>query len=102
MGFINRFVEHDKLKVIVVASEQDIPKEQKEEYKSRKGKLVGKTIKVGSEPGEVLDVFAKRLKAPEVLKAIADNRDHLLATFAASGAQTSAVCAPCSSIMSAW
>lgn len=85
MGFINRFVEHDKLKVIVVASEQDIPKEQKKEYESRKEKLVGKTIKVGSEPGEVLDVFTKLLKAPEVLKAIADRRDHLLATFAASG-----------------
>lgn len=85
MGFINRFVEHDKLRVIVIASEKDIPDEQQEEYKERKEKLVGKTIKVGSEPGEVLDVFAKRLKLPAVLKAITDNRDRLLATFAASG-----------------
>lgn len=85
MGFINRFVEHDKLRVIVIASEKDIPDEQQEEYKERKEKLVGKTIKVGSEPGEVLDVFAKRLKLPSVLRAITDNRDRLLATFAASG-----------------
>lgn len=85
MGFINRFVEHDKLRVVVVASENDIPDEQQEEYKKRKEKLVGKTIKVGSEPGEVLDVFAKRLKLPGVLRAITDNRDRLLATFAASG-----------------
>lgn len=85
MGFINRFVEHDKLKVIVVASEDDIPKGQKEEYKARKEKLVGKSIKVGSDPGEVLGVFTKRLKAAEVLKAISDNRDRLLATFSASG-----------------
>lgn len=85
MGFINRFVEHDKLKVIVVASEDDIPEAQREEYKGRKEKLVGKTIKVGSDPGEVLDVFTERLKSPEVLKAIADHREQLLATFAASG-----------------
>ncbi|APZ97418.1 hypothetical protein BWQ93_02115 [Sphingopyxis sp. QXT-31] len=85
MGFINRFVEHDKLRVIVVASEDDIPEGQKEEYKGRKEKLVGKTIKVGSDPGEVLDVFTKRLKTPAVLKAIADNRERLLTTFAASG-----------------
>lgn len=85
MGFINRFVEHDKLKVIVVASEGDIPPDQKNEYKARKEKLVGKTIKVGSDPGEVLDVFTKRLKVEEVLKAIATNRDRLLATFRASG-----------------
>lgn len=85
MGFINRFVEHDKLKVIVVASEDDIPKAQREEYKRRKEKLVGKTIKVGSDPGEVLDVFSKRLKSSEVLKAISGHRQQLLATFAASG-----------------
>ena len=85
MGFINRFVEHDKLRVIVIASEDDIPEGQKEEYKGRKEKLVGKTIKVGSDPGEVLDVFRRRLRTPEVLKAIVDNRDRLLTTFAASG-----------------
>lgn len=85
MGFINGFVERDKLRVIVVASEADIDEKQKEEYKRRKEKLVGKTIKVGSDPGQVLDVFSRRLQTPEVLKAIADNREQLLATFSASG-----------------
>ena len=85
MGFINRFVEHDKLKVIVVASEKDIPEAQQDEYNGRKEKLIGKTIKVGSEPSEVLDFFTKQLKMTEVLRAITDNRDRLLATFAASG-----------------
>jgi len=85
MGFINRFVKHDKLRVIVVASENDIPEGQREEYKGRKEKLVGKTIKVGSDPAEVLDVFTKRMKTSAVLKAIADNRERLLTTFAASG-----------------
>lgn len=85
MGFINRFVEHDKLKVIVVASEDDIPEDQKKEYHSRKEKLIGKTIKVGSDPGEVLDAFANQLNSVEVLKTLEDNRDRLLATFAASG-----------------
>lgn len=85
MGYINRFVEHDKLKVIVIASEQDIPNEQQEDYRTRKEKLFGKTIKVGSDPGEVLDVFTGIIRHPKALEAIVDNRDKLLATFMASG-----------------
>lgn len=84
MGFINRFVEQDMLKVIVIANEGDIPEDQKEEYKRRKEKLIGKTVKVETDAGEVLDIFAKRLKMPEVHKALAANREPLLATFAAS------------------
>lgn len=85
MGFINRFVEHNKIKVIVVASEADIPQDQQEEYRKRKEKLVGKTIKVRSDPGSVLDFFVKRLKCAPVLNAIKARRSELLATFEASG-----------------
>lgn len=84
MGFINRFVERDMLKVIVIANEGDIPEDQKEEYKRRKEKLIGKTVRVETDAGEVLDIFAKRLKMPEVHEALAANREPLLATFAAS------------------
>lgn len=85
MGFINQFVEHDKVKVIVIASEDDIPEAQKEEYKNRKEKLIGKTVKVGSEPSEVLDVFTTKLTNPEALVAVGESHEKLLATFAASG-----------------
>jgi hypothetical protein len=83
MGFINRFVEQDKLKVIVVASEDDIPVAQLEDYKARKEKLIGKTIRVGSEPGVVLDAFSAELAMPEAKAAIVANRDAVLTIFTA-------------------
>ena len=85
MGFINRFVEQDKVKVIVVASEDDIDAKQKDEYLSRKEKLIGKTIRVGSDPGVVLDTFIADLAEPEARAAIMANRDTVLATFNACG-----------------
>lgn len=81
MGFINRFVEQDKLKVIVVASEEDIDPAQKKEYERRKEKLIGKTIRVGSDAGIVLDAFTSVLVSTEAKAAITANRDDALATF---------------------
>lgn len=82
MGFINRFVEQDKLKVVVVASEADIRSTELDEYKLRKEKLVGKTIRVGSDAGSVLDKFAASLTSAEA--TIARYREAVLATFNAS------------------
>ena len=85
MGFINRFVEQDRLKVLVVASEADIDPEQASEYRSRKEKLIGKTVRVGSEPAEVLDHFTKALGSAEAKVAIEANREAVLQTFGAAG-----------------
>jgi hypothetical protein len=85
MGFINRFVERDKAKVIVVASKEDIDATQIAEYRRRKEKLIGKTIRVGSDAGAVLDAFTASVKNAEARAAIAANRDAALATFMACG-----------------
>lgn len=83
MGYINRYVEHSKVRVIVVASEADIPEGQREEYKRRKEKLVGKTVRVGSDTTSVLDALVGQLRLSEAKSAIAINREKLLTTFAA-------------------
>jgi len=46
MGFINNFVEHEGLKVIILASEADIEEKERAAYRRRKEKLVGKTLEV--------------------------------------------------------
>jgi hypothetical protein len=84
MGYINRYVEHHKLKVVVVASEEDIPEGQIEEYKKRKEKLIGKTIRVGSDPSVVLDIFVAKLTSAESIAVIQKQREKLLITFKAS------------------
>ena len=85
MGFINRFVEQNKLKVVVVASEADIRPTELDEYNLRKEKLVGKTIRVGSDAGSVLDMFAASLTSAAAKTTIANHREAVLTTFNAFG-----------------
>lgn len=61
LGEINTYVEHEKLKVIIVASEGDVPKSQRSEYLRRKEKVVGKTLAVRSDAGSVYDHFVDHM-----------------------------------------
>jgi hypothetical protein len=85
MGFINQFVEHRKMHVIVVASEEDVPPGQLEEYKRRKEKVIGKTIRVGSDPAEVIVKFAKTLKFQTLKNVVANHTAKILTTISANG-----------------
>lgn len=84
MGFINSYVEHEGLKVIIIASEKDIPEEQKKEYQRRKEKLVGKTLQIFTDARLVLDRFCGELTDVSVREAICDAKEVLLRTFDAS------------------
>lgn len=86
MGFINAFVEHEHLKAIVIASENDIPPEQQESFKRRKEKLIGKTLRVSSDPPSVYDVLTARMKSDAASSAAQSHKDEILRVFVASGA----------------
>ncbi|MER2906825.1 P-loop NTPase fold protein [Morganella morganii] len=79
LGFINSFVEHEKLKVIILANEEEIS--GKEGYERQKEKLVGKTIQVKADPSEVLDKLTARLRTNLVCEVVTRERTALLATF---------------------
>ncbi|SEP32445.1 P-loop NTPase fold protein [Pseudomonas sp. ok266] len=79
LGFINSFVEHEKLKVIILANEEEIS--GKEDYERQKEKLVGKTIQVKADPSEVLDKLTARLRTHLVREVVTHERTALLATF---------------------
>jgi len=87
MGFINAYVEHEGLKVIVIASEDDIPEEQKKDYIRKKEKLVGKTLRVTSEPELVLHSLVTKLTNQAVIDTINRETGPLLRTFNASKRQ---------------
>ncbi len=87
MGFINSFVEHEGLKVIVIANEIDIPEDQKLDYARKKEKLIGKTLSVASDPQMVLDSFLTKLTNPKVVSIAHQETAALLRTFIASGKQ---------------
>ncbi len=84
MGFINTLVEHEKLKVIILANESEIPKAQRDDYDRQKEKLVGKTIEVKADPAEVLDKLTGELKPSIAKDIISAEKAALLTTFNAS------------------
>lgn len=79
MGFLNSLVEHENLKVIILANEQEIP--DKDVYERQKEKLVGKTITVQADPSEVLEKLRNELKTEIVREVVDRDKAALLATF---------------------
>ncbi|WP_397452103.1 P-loop NTPase fold protein [Pseudomonas sp. NA-150] len=85
LGFINTFVEHEGLKVIILVNEADIPSDQRAVYDRQKEKLVGKTLEVKSDPEEVLLKLSERFSLEPVKQTVAREKSSLLDTFCASG-----------------
>ena len=58
LGYINRFVEHNKIKTIIICNESEIDKEN-EKYKRIKEKLIGFTYRYEPSIEEVIQNFIK-------------------------------------------
>jgi len=61
LGYINYFVEHQDYKVIIIANEEELDKNNKE-YKGIKEKLIGKTFELTSNVEIACDSFINSLK----------------------------------------
>ncbi|WNY89206.1 P-loop NTPase fold protein [Leclercia adecarboxylata] len=85
LGYINSFVEHDGCKVLIVASEDDIPEEQKRTYYLKKEKVIGKTISLIPAIDEVIDYFCEGLKSQVAKKVIAKNKNTIISIIYNSG-----------------
>jgi len=83
LGFINGFVEHRRVKAILLASEDDIS--DVEDYRRRKEKLVGHTLRISSTSEGVITQFAQALTNPEARNAAEATLPKLTASFAAAG-----------------
>jgi hypothetical protein len=60
LGYINLFVEHEGLKVIILANEEQIlklPENEKSRYADIKEKLIGQTLEIHSAPKMALEHF---------------------------------------------
>lgn len=85
LGFINNYVEHDGHKVILLAAENEIPKKIRSDYLQRKEKLIGKTLRVGSDAGAVYDLLVDGMRTPEAKALAKASRAEAVSTFTASG-----------------
>lgn len=57
LGYINRFVEHDHIKTIIIANEEKIPNDQKAGYDEMKEKVIGRTFEVEVDFGPIVHSF---------------------------------------------
>lgn len=85
LGYINSFVEHEKCKVLIVASEKDIPVEQLDEYTIKKEKTIGKTISLNPPLNEVIDFFNQNMINLLAKRSIEKNKNNIMKIISESG-----------------
>ncbi len=82
LSIINSYVERDGLKVIVLANEEEINVDSA--YGRWKEKVIGKTIRIVSDPESVLDSVLSELDEGPVRVAVNEGREALLAVMGVS------------------
>lgn len=82
LSIVNSYVERDGLKVIVLANEDEINVDSA--YGRWKEKVIGKTIRIVSDPESVLDAVRSELDEGPVRVALGEGREALLAVMAVS------------------
>ena len=82
LGYINEFVEHDGCKVVLLANEQEIKKN--DAYRKRREKIVGKTLRVHSAFHEALEQFLSPIADQELKAFLSSQRDEIAHLYAAS------------------
>lgn len=84
-GYINSFVEHQEMKVILIANEDELQNIEKDvkraNYKRIKEKLIGKTFRVRLDIDSAFDSFLKDVKDERVKEFIRANRDRVIQIF---------------------
>jgi KAP family P-loop domain len=77
LGYINGFVEHQGLKVIIIANEDELFKMDKNDspsgYKTIKEKLIGKTFEVSPDLHGSLENFIEKVQEPELKEFLSIN-----------------------------
>lgn len=79
MGYINGFVEHDGLKVFVLANEAEITANGEPRYAEIKEKLIGQTLIVSAPGGEAFDAFLGQVSNRKTQDYLKRHKDAVLA-----------------------
>lgn len=79
LGYINYFVEHQDYKVIIIANEKELDKNEK--YGDIKEKLVGKTFELTSNSDLAFDSFIEELTKEENKDIIVENKNIILEIY---------------------
>lgn len=80
LGYINSFVEHQDLKVILIANERELEKDPS--YKSIKEKIIGKTFGVLPDFNSALEVFLTMVNHTETKTFLCENTEQIQDLYA--------------------
>jgi hypothetical protein len=75
LGYINALVEHEDRKVVIVANEKEII--DKEAYKNRREKLIGKSFEVQSSFDDAFADFIKTIENKKLQKLFLERKDQI-------------------------
>ena len=85
-GYINSFVEHQKLKVILLSNEEQLHVKEnvvddKDLYKKIKEKLIGKTFRVSHDIDSAFDFFITQIEKEEIQQFILSQKETIINIF---------------------
>ncbi|MBX3566304.1 MAG: hypothetical protein KF730_17225 [Sphingomonas sp.] len=85
LGYINSFVEHDGLKAILLANEQEIVRHVDSRYPDIKEKLIGQTLTIAAPAETAFDVFVTTIQDGKTAEFLIAHKADILATHSAGG-----------------
>ncbi|MBS0535372.1 MAG: hypothetical protein JSR72_15045 [Proteobacteria bacterium] len=82
LGYINDFVEHMGMKVVIIANEEEI---DKDDYKRKKEKVIGRTLLVHPEFDKAFSAFCREIVFADAKELIESNKQRIAEIFGLSG-----------------
>jgi hypothetical protein len=87
LGYINSFVEHDGIKAIIIANEDEIVEKLEPRYREIKEKLIGQTLTVSPATESALNSFVEGIDNIHVQAFLKSRREDILALHCQCGTQ---------------
>lgn len=82
LGYINTFLEHEKLKVIILSNEDEVLKNDKEgKYREIKEKLIGKTLRILPHSSEAIKEFVAKITNEKTRRFFESKLDTIAALY---------------------
>ena len=81
MGYINQYVEHKRVKTLILCNEDAIDSGMREDYRKFKEKLIGQTIQFHLDEAKVVDSVMTKLDDKSYRDFLQHDRDDIILLF---------------------
>ncbi|UCS94359.1 KAP family NTPase [Echinicola marina] len=81
LGFINRFLEHQYLKTIIMADESEIPQTEVEEYNKKKEKVISRVLGFEVDIPEIITILSQTRKGHTPSEKLLNEHKNFITDF---------------------